>query len=446
MTSTQIGDPRQEAEERDLLTDQRWLLAQRIAASQHLAKATQLREILLYIVRRTLTSHAAAIREQEIACNVLGRRGDFNPSDDNIVRVQFGHLRRKLASYFAAEGLEESIELNIPRGTYVPQFVPRVRREQSESILATEVAVQTPKATNFPLIRRLEKLLKAALITLTALLFYVLGWASFHHAQLPTTKASAWHNPLVNQVFLSDLPISIVVADASLVVLQNSLHSDISIADYISKDYPANILRSSEDKGEIGILSKLAPRRFTSLADLNVAIKCVDIARDLGSKTNIVFARHLNARDFEKGNFILIGSRVADPWVALFEPKLNFAFEHDPESHIFHFRNKHPMSGEQSIYVPDIYRGPASESYVDIAILPNLTKTGYVILFDGASMEANEAAMDFIFAKELPSAIPKSLCSSLATGTCSVEIFLRDKAIDGVVSGFEVVSIRSISL
>src|ERR1700722_2803217 len=122
MTSTQIGDSRQEAEERDLLTDQRWLLAQRIATSQHLAKATQLREILLYIVRRTLTSHAVAIREQEIACNVLGRRGDFNPSDDNIVRVQVGHLRKKLESYFAAEGLEESIELNIPRGTYVPQF------------------------------------------------------------------------------------------------------------------------------------------------------------------------------------------------------------------------------------------------------------------------------------------------------------------------------------
>jgi hypothetical protein len=81
------------------------------------------------------------------------------------------------------------------------------------------------------------------------------------------------------------------------------------------------------------------------------------------------------------------------------------------------------------------------DRYVDIAILPNLTKTGYVILFDGASMEANEAAMEFIFAKELPT----SLCSDLANGTCSVEIFLRDRAIDGVVSGFDVISVRQIS-
>jgi hypothetical protein len=436
----------QETEERELLADPRWLLALRIATSQHLAKATQLREILLYIVRRSLISHAVAIKEQEIACNVLGRRGDFDPSDDNIVRVQIGHLRKKLESYFAAEGVEESIELSIPRGSYVPRFALRVRHVESGPILTPEAVVRTAKATNFFSIQLLANLPRAALIAVTALLFYFLGWTSFHHSLLSSTKASAWHNPLVNRVFLSDLPISIVVADASLVVLQNSLHTDVSIDDYISKDYPANILRGSEDKGEIGVLSKLAPRRFTSLADLNIAIKCVELARDLRSKTNVIFARHLNARDFEKGNFILIGSRVADPWVALFEPKLNFAFEQDPESHIFHFRNKHPISGEQSIYIPDIYRGPSSESYVDIAILPNLTKTGYVVLFDGASMEANEAAMDFIFAEELPSAIPKSLCASVASGTCSVEIFLRDKAIDGVVSGFDVVSIRPISI
>jgi hypothetical protein len=445
-TSTQIGDEiRYEKDERALSADPRWLLAQRIAASQHLAKATQLRDILLYVVRQALVSQPIAIKEQEIACNVLGRRGDFDPSDDNIVRVQVGHLRKKLDSYFSAEGADEPLELSIPRGTYVPRFTSRVRDNEHVSVQAHEPSVQVAKAPTTPFIRWREYLQKALLMTATAVVFYLLGWLSFHQRLPSSTKTSAWHNPLVNRVFLSDLPISVVVADASLVVLQNSLHTDISIDDYISKDYPSNILGRAEDKGEVATLRKLAPRRFTSLADLNVAIKCDEIAHDLGSKTNIIFARYLNARNFEKGNFILIGSRVADPWVALFEPKLNFAFEEDPESHIFHFRNKHPTLGEQSIYVPDIYRGPSSESYVDIAILPNLTKTGYVILFDGASMEANEAAMDFIFAKDMPSAIPKSLCSNLASGTCSVEIFLRDKAIDGVVSGFDVVSVRQIS-
>lgn len=447
MTSTQIGDSGQETEEKAIATDQRWLLAQRIAASQHLAKATQLREILLYIVRRALTSQAVAIREQEIACNVLGRRENFDPSDDNIVRVQVGHLRKKLESYFAAEGMDETIELSIPRGTYVPRFSTRARpfkEDEADPIPPPRATVLPSEEQPTSFFQRLKALPRPVLMAATALVFYLLGWASFHRSQTSASK-STWHNPLVNRVFISDLPVSIVVADASLVVLQNSLHTDISLDDYISKSYPSNILKRTDDKGELALLSRLAPRRFTSLADVNVAIKCVELARDLGSKTNVIFARHLNARDFEKGNFVLIGSRVADPWVALFEPKLNFAYEEDRESHIFHFRNKRPAPGEQSIYIPDIDHGTSSKSYVDIAILPNLTKTGYVILLDGASMEANEAAMDFIFAKELPASIPASLCSDAANGTCSVEIFLRDRAIDGVVSGFDVISVRQIS-
>src|ERR1700748_2919461 len=49
----------------------------------------------------------------------------FNPNDDNIVRVQAGHLRKKLDQYFSSEGREEPYVPVIPRGTYVPHFVTR---------------------------------------------------------------------------------------------------------------------------------------------------------------------------------------------------------------------------------------------------------------------------------------------------------------------------------
>jgi hypothetical protein len=444
-TSTQNGSANQDAEEKAITTDERWMLARRVAASQHFAKATQLREILLYIVRRAVVSHTVAIREQEIACNVLRRRGDFNPSDDNIVRVQVGHLRKKLELYFAGEGAHEPVELSIPRGTYIPRFAARAKapKEESETdgILAAVAAPARPGASTFV---RLKKSAKPVMVATAALMVFLLGWMSHRSPSVSSANAASWHNPIVTRVFVSDLPVSIVLADASLVVLQNSLHTDISIDDYISKEYPGNILGRAESEGERAVLKGLAPRRFTSLADLNVAVKCVELAHELGSKTNLRFARYLNARDFEKGNFILVGSRVADPWVALFESNLNFAFEEDPHTHIFHFRNKYPARGEQSMYIPDIYRGTSSESYVDIAILPNLTRSGYVILLNGASMEANEAAVDFILAKELPKGISSALGPDWANGKSSIEIFLRDRAIDGVVSGFDVISVRRI--
>jgi hypothetical protein len=87
--------------------DERWLLVQRILRSKHFIKASQLREILTYVTRQVILDEGVAIPEHEIACKVLGRREGFNPNDDNIVRVQAGHLRKKLEQYFTDEGRKE---------------------------------------------------------------------------------------------------------------------------------------------------------------------------------------------------------------------------------------------------------------------------------------------------------------------------------------------------
>ena len=76
--------------------DDRWPLVLRIAASRQFAKAPRLHDILVYICQRAIADPAATIREYEIGCNALGRRPSFNPIEDNIVRVQIGHLRKKL--------------------------------------------------------------------------------------------------------------------------------------------------------------------------------------------------------------------------------------------------------------------------------------------------------------------------------------------------------------
>jgi len=257
-------------------------------------------------------------------------------------------------------------------------------------------------------------------------------------------NAGTTQNLLLKRIFVSELPVSIVVADTNLVMLQNVLHTDISIGQYISKNYPENILMRASNPGERDVLSRLAGRKFTSLADLNVATRCVELSHEFGAKSTIRYARAMNARDFERGNFILIGSRTADPWVELFEPQLNFAFERNPQTLQFHFRNLHPQSGEQDVYEPVTDVGLSTVSYVDIAIVPNLTRTGYVLLLNAATMDATEAAIQLLFRKELPPVLARLFNSNSEIGSQSIEILLRDHAVDGVVSGFEVVAVRRI--
>src|SRR5712692_5979702 len=104
--------------------DERWALVQRIASSRPFARASQLREFLLFVTSRALTGRLSEINEVEIGRTVLGRRAAFNPQEDNIVRVQARHLRAKLDDYFRTEGKDEPQILTIPKGTYVPSFEP----------------------------------------------------------------------------------------------------------------------------------------------------------------------------------------------------------------------------------------------------------------------------------------------------------------------------------
>jgi len=97
--------------------DPRWLLVQRIQASGGFRRAGQLRKILLYVSKVAILQPGQILREYDIACDVLERRPNFDPANDNIVRAQFTHLRRKLEHYFSDEGRNEPLLLTIPKGS-----------------------------------------------------------------------------------------------------------------------------------------------------------------------------------------------------------------------------------------------------------------------------------------------------------------------------------------
>ena len=149
----------------------------------------------------------------------------------------------------------------------------------------------------------------------------------------------------------------------------------------------------------------------------------------------------MHVRDFEQGNFVVVGSRRANPWTSLFERNLNFFLEEDPASHTFHFRNRNPRPGEPQTYEPRSESEGVHIGYVDIAILPNMAGTGTVLLFNGLRMEDNEAAADLILASDTPPLLTHALASDFRTS--KTEILLRVRSLGGAENGWEIVSIRS---
>lgn len=84
-----------------------WALLERVAASGQLRRAARLRELLLYIGRRTLKDNCSRIHESEIGSAVFERPADYDTSVDTIVRVNVTELRKRVEAYFESESFHE---------------------------------------------------------------------------------------------------------------------------------------------------------------------------------------------------------------------------------------------------------------------------------------------------------------------------------------------------
>ena len=58
-----------------------------------------------------------------IGIDVFDRPQAFNADSDPLVRVHAGKLRKLLAAYYAAEGAGDAWRIDIPKGTYVPEYL-----------------------------------------------------------------------------------------------------------------------------------------------------------------------------------------------------------------------------------------------------------------------------------------------------------------------------------
>jgi hypothetical protein len=86
------------------------------------ARSAQLRALLQYLCEREMAGHAAALTEYQIAVDALGRRKDFNLTDDSSVRNRVFELRQRLEKYYSSENPGADPQIQIPRGSYVPVY------------------------------------------------------------------------------------------------------------------------------------------------------------------------------------------------------------------------------------------------------------------------------------------------------------------------------------
>jgi Tol biopolymer transport system component len=94
----------------------------KILSSGVFSKAHRASRFLRFAVHQYLEGRSSELKEYVIGVEVLGRKADFDPRIDPIVRAEARRLRDKLDEYYVSAGKSDNIRISIPKGTYVPAF------------------------------------------------------------------------------------------------------------------------------------------------------------------------------------------------------------------------------------------------------------------------------------------------------------------------------------
>lgn len=426
-----MGSPGRPGERADLEADVRWQLVQRIVASHPFQKSNRLRELLLFLSERTLRGHTAELTEQRIGQAVFDKGADFTPLEDSSIRVYARQLRLKLHEYFDTIGREETMVVEIPKGTYVPIFRP------AGGAMATPENGQARPAVSKTIIA-----LAGLLCLACALAGY---WLGRTQVARPGVQAASPPWPL-SRVIDDKYRTQIVVADANYGMVRLMARQPGSLEQYLAPEFPHNLLSRLKPDPHLPIFAYITRSSLTSFADVSVVSVILKLAGALSTRVDVRSARDFRMRDLEEGNFVFIGSPGSNPWVTLFEPKLNFC---ETEATVGEarkaFLNKRPLAGEQPRYQGLAWTGNAGEDFAGIALLPNEARGGSILVLQGLQQEGTEAAGLFLASEEGRHKLQEALrLPAQALDHAWFEALIRTKAVAGATNTTEIVASRAI--
>ena len=423
-----------------LTADERWVAAQRVVNSGQFSRSPLLSRFLLYIVAETIQGHEGRITEHQIGVRVFDRPATYRTIEDNIVRNYARQLRKRLANYYACDGVNETVRIEIPLGGYVPVFhsEPRLKPEPVPMIaaaapLAETVTVAAPR-------RLLPAPARRTIGIIVALLLYtavVAGTTWFIQGKLgqPAWQSSPT-DPLWSALLDGPLNTYIVPSDAGFNLLNDVSHKTMALADYMNGAYNSVPLPSLDAHSARDLHSQ----QFTSFVALK-AIVAIGQLREFRPGHDVVrFPRNLHLQDLQNANVILFGSEDSNPWTSIAQKDAPFRILDRHGTRGAEIVVMHPRAGEQHRYVSH-WNDPEHETFALIQYLRNLDGTGHILIVQGLDVAGTQAA-----AEELlhPKAIASILRRAMQPNgqLRPFEILLRTTSIASNAEGTQIIASR----
>ena len=356
-----------------------WQLIERILLTEPFQKSSRLPALLCYLAEHSIRGRLDELTEQRIGTAVFGKPAGYSPVEDSAVRVHVRQLRLRLHEYFDCDGRDETLVVEIPKGSYELIFHSG----------HTQPALPTPAPTLIPdSPKKVERIgirnffFGAALV---AAVVCGLGW--YHAIKASQNVRVPWP---VSAVIQKNEQTKIVVSDGST-MLRLLSQKKFSLEEYLHPGFLASMTPPRMNENVSRLVTYISDSQITSFADLEAASTLVKLAGPYSDHLTLCPSRDLNRWDLARGNYVFVGGPTSNPWVSLFADKLNFQVVEDAVGGKMYFLNRKPLPGEQPIYEGLRYTGSGGEDYATISLLPSGSGNGNVLILQGLREEGTEA-------------------------------------------------------
>jgi hypothetical protein len=404
---------------------------EKLAGSQILHGSESLCKLLRYLAHHALEHPGTPLKEYQIATEEFGRPQDFDPAVDSMVRVQAGRLRSKLAEYYASEGSEDAVRIELPKGTYTLVFH---KRDGTHKTNGQHHPISTPdrNASADPNVPRgwMASVIVLALLLGVSLLALVVsrrGAPSALAGDAATKSAPAALQTFWKPFLTGPQEPSVVFSNAAFVGRPETGMRYFNSA----RDQKAAVWDHYTGVGEVFAIHEL-DQVFGQLH------------RTLRVKRGSLFTLD----DAKNSELIFVGSPSENLTLLEIPGTQEFVFQRvqeGPRKGDLSIVNVHPQPGEQKAYLATPNSLPLAEDYAVVALIPGLNPPRYEMIVAGTTTFGTQGGVEYLCRERSIQEILLRLAVSENGDIKPFEALLHVKVAKGVPVETELVSLRKVA-
>ncbi|HEX4002968.1 MAG TPA: hypothetical protein VHX36_09985 [Candidatus Acidoferrales bacterium] len=275
---------------------------ERILAHPSFKHSKRYPNLLRYVVEHTLSGEGH-LKERTLGVEVFARDPGYDTNEDPVVRITAGEIRKRIAQYYHEPGREAELRIDLPPGSYVPEFHLPVERSSVDLARAVPASILESKPPRSLAASSARRWVYALLAIVLVVVFVRIAWVRSLASE--GALGDFWNSSLQ-----SPGPMLVCIGEPGLPPSAAQPNAAGTVLDHIY--YGSDRVK---------------------LADANALFHLAEFLGSKGKPSHLQAATATSLTDLRQGPVVLVAG-IDNPWTTRIAQPLQFHFGFAPGQNV----------------------------------------------------------------------------------------------------------------